>query len=136
MLSGAVFGIAFVFVKARGPLPPSTLLLIGLFWLVLGVLFEFGFFHYVMHEPWGKLLADYNIFQGRLLIVVWLSVLLSPLVCGSLVSHHSRSTRQRRRVMAHWYSCRSRRTAGGDCGRTSVFPYRTVRMGVVETSLW
>ena len=88
LLSGAIFGITYIFVRAQRPLPDSTWLAIGLFWLVLSLLFEFGFFHYVMHEPWSKLLADYNIFRGRLLIVVWLGTLLSPLVCGTIV-HHS-----------------------------------------------
>jgi hypothetical protein len=82
VFSGAIFGITYVFVKAMGQLPSSTLFLIGLFWLVLSLLFEFGFFHYVMHEPWEKLLADYNIFKGRLLIIVWLTTLFSPVVCG------------------------------------------------------
>jgi len=35
-----------------------------------------------MHAPWEKLWADYNIIQGRLLSVVWLTTLLSPLICG------------------------------------------------------
>ena len=86
MLSGAILGIVYVFVKVLEPRPSSTLLLIGLFWLVLSLLFEFGFFHYVMHEPWSKLLSDYNIFRGRLLIVVWLTTLFSPLLCGKLVT--------------------------------------------------
>jgi hypothetical protein len=88
LLSGAIFGITYIFVRAQRPLPANTWLAIGLFWLVLSLLFEFGFFHYVMHEPWSKLLADYNIFRGRLLIVVWLATLFSPLVCGTIV-HHS-----------------------------------------------
>jgi hypothetical protein len=41
-----------------------------------------------MHEPWERLLADYNIVRGRLLIVVWLTTLFAPLVCGKIV-HHS-----------------------------------------------
>ena len=85
VFSGAIFGITYVFVKAVGQLPSSNLFHIGLFWLVLSLLFEFGFFHYVMHEPWEKLLADYNVFRGRLLIVVWLTTLCSPLVCGKIV---------------------------------------------------
>ena len=88
VLSSAIFVIAYVFVKTLGTVPSSMLLLIGLFWLVLSLLFEFGFFHYVMHEPWSKLLADYNILRGRLLIVVWLSTLLSPLVWGRLLDVH------------------------------------------------
>jgi len=86
VLSGAIFGIAYVFVNMLGPQPSITLLLIGLFWLVLSLLFEFGFFHYVMHEPWSRLLADYNIFHGRLLAVVWITTLFSPLICGELVT--------------------------------------------------
>lgn len=88
VLSGAIFGMAYLFVKARPPLRSSTLIQIGLFWFVLSLLFEFGFFHYAMHEPWETLLADYNLFRGRLLIVVWLTTLFSPLVCGKRV-HHS-----------------------------------------------
>jgi hypothetical protein len=84
ILSGAIFGLAYLFVSAQRPLPASTLFQIGLFWLVLSLLFEFGFFHYAMHEPWEKLLADYNLFRGRLLIVVWLTTLFSPLICGML----------------------------------------------------
>jgi hypothetical protein len=86
ILSGAIFGITSLFVTSQRPLPASTLLGIGCFWLVLSLLFEFGFFHYVMHEPWEKLLADYDVFHGRLLIVVWLTTLFSPLVCGKLFS--------------------------------------------------
>jgi hypothetical protein len=84
VLSGAIFGLAYLFVSAQRPLPASTLFQIGLFWLVLSLLFEFGFFHYAMHEPWEKLWADYNLFRGRLLIVVWLTTLFSPLICGML----------------------------------------------------
>jgi hypothetical protein len=85
VFSGAIFGITYVFVKALEPLPAITLIEIGLLWLILSLLFEFGFFHYVMHEPWSKLLADYNVFRGRLLILVWLTTLFSPLVCGTLL---------------------------------------------------
>jgi hypothetical protein len=67
------------------PLPASTLLGIGCFWLVFSLLFEFGFFHSVMHAPWAKLLADYNLFRGRCLIIVWLTTLFSPLICGKIV---------------------------------------------------
>ena len=88
VFSGAIFGITYGFVKAIGQLRSSMLFLIGLFWLVLSLLFEFGFFHYVMHEPWSKLLADYNIFRGRFLIVVWLSTLFSPLICGKIFYSH------------------------------------------------
>lgn len=84
VFSAAVLGITYVFITKLAPLPSGTLLHIGLFWLVLSLLFEFGFFHYVMHESWHKLLADYNIFRGRLLIVVWLITLFAPLLCDKI----------------------------------------------------
>ena len=87
LLSGAIFGIAYLFIKPHRPLPARTLLGMGLFWLTLSLLFEFGFFHFIMHEPWSKLLADYNLLQGRLLIVVWLTTLFSPLICGKILQH-------------------------------------------------
>jgi hypothetical protein len=87
VLCGAIFGITYVFIKALGPLPAGILWYIGLFWLVLCLLFEFGFFHYVMYAPWEKLLADYNILRGRLLILVWLTTLFSPLLCGKILHH-------------------------------------------------
>jgi hypothetical protein len=86
VLSGVIFGITYLFISAFGPLPARMLLGVGLFWLVLSLLFEFGFFHYVMHAPWSKLLADYNIFRGRLLSVVWLTMLFAPLLCGKLLA--------------------------------------------------
>jgi len=85
LLSGAILGLAYLFVRSQRPHPASTLLQIGLFWLLLSLLFEFGFFHYVMQEPWEKLLADYNILRGRLLSVVWLTTLFSPLICGKIL---------------------------------------------------
>lgn len=84
-LSGVVFALAGFFVNAFGPFTSGTLLWVGIFWLGLSLLFEFGFFHYARHEPWHKLLADYNIFRGRLLLVVWLSTLFSPLIWGAIL---------------------------------------------------
>ncbi|WP_420400943.1 hypothetical protein [Flagellimonas sp.] len=58
--------------------PTSTIqaIWIGLLWLLLTVLFEFLFGHYIVGHPWEKLLHDYNIFQGRvwILVLVWIAV--------------------------------------------------------------
>lgn len=58
----------------------SQLLAIGLVWVVMTVLFEFGFGHYVGKATWEKLFADYNIFKGRVWGLFLLVVLLSPLI--------------------------------------------------------
>jgi hypothetical protein len=51
-------------------------ILIGGIWLVLTILFEFGFGHFIMGNPWKKLFHDYNLFAGRvwLLFVIWTAV--------------------------------------------------------------
>ena len=54
LLSGAIVGLADLFVTARPPFPASPLVLRGLFWLLLSLLCEFGFFHDAIHEPWEK----------------------------------------------------------------------------------
>ena len=51
--------------------------IIGGSWLIATVIFEFGFGHFVARHTWSKLLADFNIFNGRLwlLFLVWITVM-------------------------------------------------------------
>ena len=55
---------------------PSQAWVIGIIWMVLTLAFEFLFGHYVMGNPWGTLLLDYDIFSGQLwvLIPIWVAV--------------------------------------------------------------
>ena len=62
-----------------------ALLLIGVFWVILPVLFEFVFGHYVIGNPWQKLLTDYNILKGRVWSLFLLAELISPLLIGLLL---------------------------------------------------
>ena len=66
----------------------SKLFLIGLGWVFLTILFEFGFGHYVEKMPWSRLLADYNIFNGRVWSLMLLAELLTPLVVKSLLKRN------------------------------------------------
>ncbi len=52
-------------VKLQAIEQTSTLLLVGVMWLVATVIFEFIFGHYVVGHPWERLLADYNVLEGR-----------------------------------------------------------------------
>jgi hypothetical protein len=47
------------------------------------VAFEFGFGHYVQHDPWSELLAQYNVFAGNLWPMVLLVEFLTPALIGS-----------------------------------------------------
>jgi apolipoprotein N-acyltransferase len=45
--------------------------------LLATIAFEFGFGHFVAGHSWSKLLADYNVFNGRLwlLVLVWITIM-------------------------------------------------------------
>jgi hypothetical protein len=63
----------------------KTLLGIGFFWVVITVIFEFVFGHYVMGHPWQKLFADYNLLNGRLWVLVLINNIVAPLLSGKIV---------------------------------------------------
>jgi hypothetical protein len=61
----------------RWPVPTTrTALAIGGSWAALTVLFEFGLGRYVLGSPWPDLLANYNLADGRIwvLVPVWMGV--------------------------------------------------------------
>lgn len=49
---------------------------IGAYWVVLTIVFEFGFGHYVDGKSWTELLHNYNIADGQawVLVLVWMAV--------------------------------------------------------------
>ena len=84
ILSTIIFIITAVFIRYKKISATGTLLLIGAFWSCLTVSFEFLFFHYVSGKPWDVLMADYNIFEGRLFSLVILTTIFSPLLAHRL----------------------------------------------------
>ncbi len=63
----------------------------GFLWMALTTGWEFVFGHFVMGHTWGRLLADYAIWQGRLWILVLISIVLLPPLVFRL-DLHKRST--------------------------------------------
>lgn len=49
---------------------------IGVMWLVMTAVFEFGFGHFIAGHPWNALLHDYNLLVGRIwmLVLLWLTI--------------------------------------------------------------
>ena len=85
----SVIGISFIFLftyffisRIKFEFSRTDLLMLGVFWLVLTVMFEFVFGHYVMGHPWSNLFADYNIFKGRLWSLVLIATFLAPYIAG------------------------------------------------------
>jgi len=63
----------------------TDLLLIGAFWLIITIIFEFGFGHYVVQHSWTRLLADYNLLKGRVWSLVLLTTFLAPSFWGYIL---------------------------------------------------
>ncbi len=89
---GTLIAVAFMILviyafiqRVHGSCSMTDLILIGVLWLVMTVAFEFGFFHYVMSKPWETLLADYNVLRGRIWVLVLATVLLGPIIVGTLM---------------------------------------------------
>ena len=80
-----LFGIyVWILFKIWSPMSANQAIFIGLIWLLLTVIFEFLFGHYVAGHSWDKLLNDYNILQGRvwILVLIWISI--SPYIIYQL----------------------------------------------------
>jgi hypothetical protein len=63
----------------------QQLWLIGSMWLSMTIIFEFIFGHYVMNHSWKKLFADYNILEGKLWILVVVTILVSPILTKIII---------------------------------------------------
>ena len=79
------FVIIYLFIKRINLKENRSALFIGIFWLILTIIFEFLFGHYVMGHPWERLFADYNILRGRLWSFVLLNDLLAPIISNKII---------------------------------------------------
>ena len=55
---------------------PGEAIGVGLMWMILTIIFEFALGRYVVGDSWSKLLANYNIFEGRVfgLFILWVGL--------------------------------------------------------------
>lgn len=84
-LSVVVLALLVIWLTVRWIVPslePARLLRLGMGWTALTVAFEFGFGRLVMGHPWSALLHDYNVFAGRIWILVLLTTLFGPWLLG------------------------------------------------------
>jgi hypothetical protein len=81
------FLIIYFFIKQVKLREIKKAVLIGIFWLILTVCFEFLFGHYVIGHPWEKLFADYNIFKGRIWVLVLINNVVAPFISSNLIKN-------------------------------------------------
>jgi hypothetical protein len=58
----------------------KSLLLIGSMWLIMTVLFEFALGRFVTGASWDKILYDYNILEGRIWVLLLITLLITPFI--------------------------------------------------------
>ena len=85
ILSAIIFVSTYFFVKKKNLATSNYLVTIGALWILMTIAFEFLFGHYVMNHSWEKLFADYNIFTGRVWMLVLFVTFLSPIISGRLI---------------------------------------------------
>jgi len=59
-------------------------LFIGIQWVLMTLIFEFVFGHYVAGKSWADILQIFNILKGNLFIVVLLVSFISPLLVAKI----------------------------------------------------
>lgn len=80
---GFIFFLTYIFLKSlKISFSSIELLWIGTMWVFLTILFEFIFGHYIMDHPWSKILANYNLLNGRIWIFVFVATFIAPYLCG------------------------------------------------------
>lgn len=60
-------------------------IMLGTFWLVLTIMFEFIAGHFVFGNSWDKLIADYNILNGRVWSFVLVITFFAPYISNRLL---------------------------------------------------
>jgi len=74
-----ILGITWLGMPWIAPQSARDALAVGALWLALTLAFEFLAGHYLFGDSWQKLLAEYNVFAGRIWIFVPLVTLFAPL---------------------------------------------------------
>ena len=83
-LSILILGLTVLLVKRLGVDTRAGYLVVGGFWLVLTLLFELSFFVLLMGHPMDELLVGYDIFRGRLWLMVLVTTFFAPLLAAKM----------------------------------------------------
>jgi hypothetical protein len=84
ILSACIFLVAWAAVPWLGPLKTREFLAVGAFWLLLTLLFEFGFGRIVQHKTWAEMMEAYTFQGGNIWPVVLLVTCFSPWLAARL----------------------------------------------------
>ena len=83
-LSIIVFIITWISFPFFGKHDRLSYVYIGLQWVVMTLIFEFAFGHYVAGKSWPSIIEVFDVMQGNLFVLVLLTSLASPLLVAKL----------------------------------------------------
>jgi hypothetical protein len=86
-LSIIVFIVTYISFPIFGKNSSLTYFLIGLQWVLMTLLFEFMFGHYMIGKSWSDILQVFNIMKGNLFIIVLIVSLFSPLLVAKIKNY-------------------------------------------------
>jgi hypothetical protein len=84
MLSVLVLLLTYLTIQWIHPLSGRETWFIGGLWVALTLAFEFLAGHFLFGNPWSQLLEDYNVFRGRMWILVLITIAIAPRVCARM----------------------------------------------------
>ena len=84
LLSACILVLSFALVPKLGGLQTRHYLYLGLFWLCLTLVFEFGFGRLIQHRRWSELFEAYTFANGNLWPLVLVVTLIAPLLAVRL----------------------------------------------------
>ena len=84
ILCACILVVTFVAAPWYGRLASRQWFLIGLFWLLLTLVFEFSFGRFVQHKTWTELFDAYAFRGGNIWPVVLLTTFLTPWIAARL----------------------------------------------------
>ena len=79
-----ILSVAFLFVRWIRADTTSSLLIVGLVWLLLTLLFEMCLGRFILGLSWERLLSDYDIRHGGLMPFGVVALMLAPLMAAKL----------------------------------------------------
>ncbi len=84
LLSTCIFLVAWIAAPWYGSLAAHQWIGIGLFWLLLTLIFEFGFGRYVQHKTWDELLDAYTFQGGNIWPLVLVATGIAPWIVAKV----------------------------------------------------
>jgi hypothetical protein len=86
----ALLALYFWLLQRRWPLATTRdAVSVGAIWVLLSVVFEFGFGHYVEGDSWSDLLENYDVTEGNLWLLILLWTAAGPAIIRATAAKRS-----------------------------------------------